>query len=157
MYASSESVLACFPNPNRTVNQDSSRLLTEKSISNLIKALTKETGGFVISFNNENIIKFVLDGYYFEVNMGAVLSEFSSSSNIYATVNYNGGSIYGDVADDSSFQGVDFTQDEPVSGSYLHILKKSDGGENWNIAPGSIYRFDENSISYDFGTFPQNS
>lgn len=287
MYASSESVLACFPNPNRTVNQDSSRLLTEKSISNLIKMLTKETGGFVISFNdnNDSIIKFVLDGYYFEVNMTSVLSDFAESGNVYAVVQYAGGKIGGDAdgynelkysgdgetttftdvpraplsvtvggsritymeytttkpegqedntfycpfepevayvngseslmeltrldvgwevtlndyveegqdvvfkrgymydsgnkavtfytapasgtdnvvitvrdaIENAKFYGASFVNSKPTEGSYLHILKKSDETGNWNIAPGSIYRFDENSISYDFGTFPQNN
>ena len=292
MYASSESVLACFPNPNRTVKQDSSRLLTEKSISNLIKMLTKETGGFVISFNNEEpnndyVIKFVLDGYYFEVNMGAVLigMGFEESGDVYAVVQYAGGKIGGDAdgykelkysgdgeittftdvpraplsvtvggssitymeytttkqegqedntffcpfepevayvngseslmeltqldvgwnvtlndyveegqdvvfkrgytynsgnktvtfytapasgtnnvvitvrdaVENAKFYGVSFVDEMPTEGSYLHLLKKSDETGNWGIAPGSIYRFDENSISYNFGTFPQNN
>ena len=147
-------VMAAFPVPNRTQNVSTSRLFTEKAVVTLVKSMT--TGSYVIEYSDSNnTIKFMLGGYYFECNLYSILGDFGNNESLYAYLNYNdAGSLQGDNG--SAFEGVLFSTEVPTDNIFIELLKKDNKG-NISVPESSLIRFDNNSVSFDFGTYKSDA
>ena len=157
---SSASVIAAFPVPNRTQNVSTSRLFTEKAIVTLVKSMT--TGSYVVEYSG-NTIKFMLGGYYFECNLSTLLGNFGNNESLYAYLNYNAESLSGDKDSFGEgglcFEGVLFSNKVPTDSTefptncvFIELLKKDNKG-NISVPESSLIRFDNNSVSFDVGTY----
>ena len=147
-------VMAAFPVPNRTQNVSTSRLFTEEAIVTLVKSMT--TGSYVIDYSDSNnTIKFMLGGYYFDCNLSSILGDFGNNESLYAYLNYSKtGSLKGDSG--SAFEGVLFSTKVQTDNIFIELLKK-DGTGNITVPESSLIRFDNNSVSFDFGTYKSDA
>lgn len=147
-----------------------SRLTSEYNLTSIINQLV-DVNSFVISpsdtstpVDTSSPISFNINGYYFKIDtIENAIGEFSSSSNLYASIQLkttyvsgfgnmielsdtdsNSALVAGDsgeTLDDAVFTGLDIS-DALRSGKNiysLHILKK-DGG-SWYVPPESTIRF----------------
>lgn len=146
-------VMAAFPVPNRTQNVSTSRLFTEEAIVTLVKSMT--TGSYVIDYSGSTI-KFMLGGYYFECQLSEdILANFGNNESLYAYLNYsNAGTLSGDNG--SSFEGVLFSTKVKTDKIFIELLKK-DGTGKIAVPESSLIRFDNNSVSFDFGTYKSDA
>ena len=155
---SSASVIEAFPVQNRTQNVSTSRLFTEKAIITIVKSMT--TGSYVIDYSGSTI-KFMLGGYYFECNLygllnnSEILNDLNNNKSLYAYLNYSkSGSLQGDSGSD--FEGVLFSTEVPTDNIFIELLKK-DGSGDITVPESSLIRFDNNSVSFDFGTYKSDA
>jgi hypothetical protein len=141
-----------FPCGGRTISTanksiaNKSKLLSEENIINIIKSIT-DNPSYVIGMD-ESIIKFVIDGYYFELS----LDKNNSLKPLYVKLVMNGMStgdifrtIQGDdgSSDTSQFLGLDYvTTPPPTSSGYFQILD-SEG----NIPESSKLKFNHTSLN----------
>lgn len=132
-------IINVFPCVSRTYTSEdmgenkilSAKLLSEKNITNIIKSVT-DNSSFVIDYDG-NIIKFILDGYYFEVE------EFSLSGNKYVCLNMNNELLHGDTSD-NMFGGLEIYTSKPTDKSYLTLC------ESGKIPSSSYQRFSSASF-----------
>lgn len=133
-----------FPCGSRSVDSandlaNRSRLLSEQNIVNIIKSIC-DRPSFVIS-KSGGIIKFVIDGYYFELDLEG------TETNLYAKVVYStsgGGTSYPTIQGDSgsNFAGLSLTSTAgEVTANHLHLLDA-----NGNIPESSKIKFTHNSV-----------
>ena len=114
-------------------------MLSEQNITNIIKSITDKLS-YVISKNGNNV-KFVIEGYYFEVNTESIVKP------IYVKLNRQG--VSGDPStvikgDNGSnfFEGIDYNSTGGTG--YFQILD-GDG----NIPENSKIKFTQYSIQFD--------
>ena len=133
-----------FPCGSRSVDSkkdlaNRSRLLSEQNIVNIIKSIC-DSPSFVIN-KIDNIIKFVIDGYYFELTLRC------TETNLYAKVVYDtpsGATSYTTILGDSgdTFAGLSLTStDSEVTTNHLHLLDAQG-----NVPESSKLKFTQNSI-----------
>lgn len=169
------SSISVFPCGNRGVFGNTnfnlqSRLTSEYNLTSIINQLV-DVNSFVISpsdtstpVDTSSPISFNINGYYFKIDtIENAIGEFSSSSNLYASIQLKTTDVpgfgkmielsdtdsdstlvagdSGKTLDDAVFTGLDIS-DVVRSGAdvySLHILKK-DGG-SWYVPPESTIRF----------------
>ena len=169
------SSISVFPCANRGVFGNTnfnlqSRLTSEYNLTSIINQLV-DKNSFVISPSDTSTpvdisspISFNINGYYFKIDtIENAIGEFSSSSNLYASIQLKTTDVpgfgdmielsdtdsdstlvagdSGETLDDAVFTGLDIS-DVVRSGAdvySLHILKK-DGG-SWYVPPESTIRF----------------
>lgn len=102
------------------------KLLSEKNITNIIKSLA-DNPSFIISYEG-GTIKFILEGYYFEIE------EFSLVGNKYVCLNMNGELLHGDTSEDE-FGGLEIYDIIPPNKVYLTLC------ENGKIPSLSYQKF----------------
>ncbi len=114
------------------------KLMSEENITNILKSITDKKSYIIEYDSNTKLLKFVLDGYYFEI------SDYSPSGNQYARIDYKSVSstnefqlIKGDVS--NNFDGLIISQEQPVS-DYLTLCM---GGE---IPQSSYSKFKLSSV-----------
>ena len=165
MYLNSENVVV-FPlskariKPSGTeVELDRTRLLTEKSVSNIINQLI-DTSGFVIGKEEVDapggsdknlIVEFNLLGYYIRVTLTSnTLSEFASAGKIYASINIDDYQEIDGQDVGGKYQGLTLS-DTDVSGvsASLLILQYDTKNKTWVVPTESHRRFDIPSLIID--------
>lgn len=128
------------------------RVLNEQNITTLINVLT-DINSYVISYDN-NIIKFVIGGYYIEANLD---ESGLTSGSLYAGINLTtaAGIPYLDGTDgtDGHFTGVTFSSDELTKSEYTYVLQLLADG---NICSTSQQRFKDKSFGVLTGSVTQS-
>lgn len=141
-----------FPSAKRLADkQRSARLMAEVNIVNIVNQLL-DTDGFVISKSvDENLFKFNLGGYYFELTEAGVADAKSvgePTGAVWAVLGSKTGDEYPELAADNSadeYMGVSF--ENAQSGVCLKILEKHEDG-SWVIPEDSRVKIDINNIYY---------
>ena len=157
-----------FPSTRRTYYQISPRLMSEKSITEIINKLI-DTKGFVITPDDEetglvdlsNEFEFNIYGYYFNINNiqyniirhihGTPVADNKIYANIYLDTSGNYGELQGqDVSVPGGFiyQGVTFSDDDLTQAlsdpaDYSLLLLVYDG-TNWQVPVESRVKFEYN-------------
>jgi hypothetical protein len=130
-----------FPCVSRNLSKGSdeldAKLMSEKNITNLIKTVT-DNSSFVLSDTNANPMRFVLDGYYFEIK------NFDYTGTKYAYVAKQQDLIRGDNG--NSFLGLTLWEasndsDKPTTSPHLCLC--SDG----KVPASSRYKFNQSSFN----------
>lgn len=141
-----------FPSAKRA-NQSSdykaSRLVGEKSNIDSIRHVVSHSS-YVITktFTLGSSFEFILNGYYFDIQI-TDLTAFNSSSSIYAaitlsTVDSDFPELEG-VDESGLYKGLVLTDSPDSPQVYLKILQKSNG--SWSIPSDSRYKFDYDDIN----------
>ena len=110
-----------FPSTYRIANA-AGRYTSEQNFTNLVKSLSKKDS-FVVSWLN-NVLKVVIDGYYFEIKeyskqSSGPLSIGTNKVNDYLMNVESGGT---QLDEGSLFKGCYYDSTKPSSGSYLQVL-----------------------------------
>jgi hypothetical protein len=143
----SSNKVTVFPCVGRSISNDtndinlSAKLMSEKNITNIIKSIT-DRKSYIISYNEtDKLMKFILDGYYFEVFFSG---DYALSGTLYAFLSYNNVGeytqvIYGDEGD--FFKGLIISTKPNEGGEYLVLC------ENGNIPDSSYNKFNPRSLA----------
>lgn len=132
-----------FPFGSNRVKNPVDRVLNEQNLTQIIKNVT-DYDSYVISYEG-NLIKFVINGYYFEADLTAL-----KSRPLYASISVEGEDYKylngGDDATTEMFSGVNFDNSlEAVKGT--HQLQLLDN--NGNVPATSLYKISGESIHID--------
>lgn len=145
-----------FPSAKRGITQPYSRLTTEESFVRIVNKLI-DTDGFIINFNG-TILEFNIHGYYINVDVLALSSLFTSSTQIYAkieltTVGDNKELSGTDDATDNEYQGVIFsdsaTSPMPADTYELKILTRPTTSDSWQVPTDSKFKFNNDSFNFE--------
>lgn len=160
----STNAITVFPSTRRFDKQVSARLLSEKSLTDLINKLV-DTDGFVITPDDEttgNIIfsnpfEFNIHGYYFQTTTAnSIIELFSSSTEIYGNIYIDEIGDYKELKGqdvDDYYQGItfyngDLTDASVASSSGLDIanyslllFSREDTNSNWSVPTESRIKF----------------
>ena len=146
-----------FPCVSRSTGKNNSqedlkgKLMSEKNITNILKAITDKKS-YLISWDNAtDLIKCVIDGYYFELEGYTHPSKSGSTSSfLYARVVKNATNselIAGDEikGEDNSFSGLEITNETPETNrdDWLTLC------ENRRIPPESYVKFSSESLNIE--------
>lgn len=150
-----------FPSTRRTYAQEfPARLVTESALARIINKLI-DVEGFVITeeLDTTGTFEFNIFGYYFQIkNLSYLLSQFESSTQIYATIhiNHTDNAFYElytstESGNSSNFDGVIFSDDgqHPSDTSTdfyktLLILNKIDS--QWQVPDSSRVKLKDTSL-----------
>ena len=135
-YLATSNVTHIFPCVSRPDNIKS-KLMSEKNITNIIKSIA-DAPSYIIDYDPlTGTLKFILEGYYFEIK------NFAVSGNKYASIVYKSGTnqelIDADDAE-SKFKGLAIYDTVPTSGSYLALCV------NNSIPSSSYVKFNNGSL-----------
>ena len=130
-----------FPCVSRSTDNEqdnlNAKLMSEKNITNIIKTIT-DNKSYIISWDS-NLLKCVIDGYYFEING----IEITDNKYAYITMQ-DGTSLELIKADDGqTFAGITITDDIPNVAHYLTLC------DNGKIPIDSLVKFRPESFGFD--------
>ena len=137
-----------------SANQKWNRLTSEFNMVNIIRQLLpKNSQGFVIDWDSENIIKFNIGGYYVEANLSEVLSgtEVYAHLSIGDSGNNNLPEVIGQDESEGSnagkYMGMSFDNSPKAEATYtLKILSYNEDTSKWDIPDESNYPFAADSF-----------
>lgn len=155
-YISSSNVIKAFPVVGRTYEgTSSSHLMTEDNITNILKVLYNKKS-FVITAEN-NIIEFVLNGYYFKIEdenllnttplyvYAKILEDASAEEHKYQYLQNIADATKTDLDNNSIFEGIAFSSSSSeFSGEYIYSLQILD--EEGEIPAESKLHYTTNEI-----------
>lgn len=148
-----------FPSTRRTHQSSHSRQVTEASLVGLINKLIDVESFVVTKLTGEEgtdaEFAFNITGYYFITELGYVVEQFQSATDIYATITIDtSGSVpefYELEGQDvnNEYQGVEFTttQQTGTNKYCLHILHKENG--SWVVPRNSQIKFSTDSFKLE--------
>ena len=135
-----------------TIDMDRTRLLTEKSVSNIINQLI-DTNGFVISKEDSATkkvtVEFNLMGYYFRVTLDFGLNEIKEALNgteVYANIYIDGYQEIQGQDNEGKYEGLILSKSPIYSASLLILERTSTNSDKWEIPTSSRRRFDLSSL-----------
>lgn len=155
-----------FPFGTTRATDPNGRIFNEQNLAQFVRNVT-DKHSYVLSFN-DNILEFVIDGYYFKSDVSSLLSSTSAGEvNIYAFIRivssdgfkYLDGNDESDSSEESRFTGVSFVTDlaDITDGaSSLHVLVKNDSSTEYNVPEESLARFNDTAL-FDINTKIQNA
>ena len=152
-----------FPSANRGYDYRGARYSSETNLTGLVKSGVNNSS-YVLDDTGNNI-RFVIEGYYFEVNKGILTGKFGSSTNIYAYINITipsdtqgiGKYLHGTDLNGDYF-GLSFVDDlndvvtkSGCTAHSLHLYTRTTTTDDFSIPQISLQMY---NLSHAYGIIP---
>ena len=136
-----------FPYNTERTEDINSNVFNETNITNIIKSITDKSSYIIEYDETSKSMSFVIDGYYFEVN----LTDLDLSKNLYAGITVansmlSGGDLKKDDSESSEFTGLGFFTEKQDATEFTHTLHLF---ENGNPVKTSFLKFNADSLHID--------